>query len=171
MGRRMTMQKVQMFARTIGIVVAVGVLGPGGQLEAAAATAGSRPLATAIEGVWEPTVTIRDCASGVELVSFLSMDTYIHDGSYVGVGAPEPHTPGFGRWQHVGGREFTARYQFFTYDPDGIPNGRLRVSATITLAADGNSFTATDTAETLDLDGNSTFPFGVCGTREAKRLY
>jgi hypothetical protein len=167
----MTMQKVQMFARTIGIVVAVGVLGPRGQLEAAAPTAGSRPLATAIEGVWEPTVTIRDCASGAELVSFLSMDTYIHDGSYVGVGAPEPHTPGFGRWRHVSGREFTARYQFFTHDPDGIPNGRLQVSATITLAADGNSFTATDTAETLDLDGNATFPFGVCGTREAKRLY
>jgi len=168
----MTMQRIQMVARTIGIVVTVGVLGPGGLLEAAgAATAGSRPLATAIEGVWEPTVTILDCASGAVLVSFLSMDTYIRDGSYVGVGAPEPHTPGFGRWQHISGREFTARYQFFTYDPDGIPNGRLRVSARIMLAADGNSFTATDRAETLDLDGNSTFPFVVCGAREAKRLY
>ena len=112
------MQRIQMVARTIGIVVTVGVLGPGGLLEAAdATTAGSRPLATAIEGVWEPTVTILDCASGAVLVSFLSMDTYIRDGSYVGVGAPEPHTPGFGRWQHISGREFTARYQFFTYRP------------------------------------------------------
>jgi len=166
------MQRIQMVAWTMGIVVAVVVLGPGGLLEAGdATTAGSRPLATAIQGVWEPTVTIRDCASGAVLVSFLSMDTYISDGSYVGVGAPEPHTPGFGRWQYVSGREFTARYQFFTYDPGGIPNGRLRVSATITLAPDGTSFTATDRAETLDLDGNPTFPFVVCGTRKAKRLY
>lgn len=166
------MQRIQMVARTMGIVVAVVVLGPGGLLEAGdATTAGSRPLATAIQGVWEPTVTIRDCASGAVLVSFLSMDTYISDGSYVGVGAPEPHTPGFGRWQYVSGRAFTARYQFFTYDPGGIPNGRLRVSARITLAPDGTSFTATDRAETLDLDGNPTFPFVVCGTRKAKRLY
>ena len=166
------MQRIQMVARTMGIVVAVVVLGPGGLLEAGdATTAGSRPLATAIQGVWEPTVTIRDCASGAVLVSFLSMDTYISDGSYVGVGAPEPHTPGFGRWQYVSGREFSARYQFFTYDPGGIPNGRLRVSARITLAPDGTSFTATDRAETLDLDGNPTFPFVVCGTRKAKRLY
>ena len=166
------MQRIQMVAWTMGIVVAVVVLGPGGLLEAGdATTAGSRPLATAIQGVWEPTVTIRDCASGAVLVSFLSMDTYISDGSYVGVGAPEPHTPGFGRWQYVSGREFTARYQFFTYDPGGIPNGRLRVSARITLAPDGTSFTATDRAETLDLDGNPTFPFVVCGTRKAKRLY
>ncbi len=166
------MQRIQMVARTIGIVVAVVVLGPGGLLEAGdATTAGSRPLATAIQGVWEPTVTIRDCASGAVLVSFLSMDTYISDGSYVGVGAPEPHTPGFGRWQYVSGREFSARYQFFTYDPGGIPNGRLRVSTRITLAPDGTSFTATDRAETLDLDGNPTFPFVVCGTRKAKRLY
>ncbi len=166
------MQRIQMVARTMGIVVAVVVLGPGGLLEAGdATTAGSRPLATAIQGVWEPTVTIRDCASGAVLVSFLSMDTYISDGSYVGVGAPEPHTPGFGRWQYVSGREFSARYQFFTYDPGGIPNGRLRVSTRITLAPDGTSFTATDRAETLDLDGNPTFPFVVCGTRKAKRLY
>ena len=116
-----------------------------------AATAGSRPLATAIEGVWEPTVTILDCASGAVLVSFLSMDMYIHDGKYVGVGAPEPHTPGFGSWHMlVAGnllRAISSSCALHWYG--GIPNGRLRVSATIMLAADGNSFTATDRAETL----------------------
>jgi hypothetical protein len=45
---------------------------------------------------------------------------------------------------------------------------RLKVSARIRLAADGSSFTTSDTAEVTDLQG--TVVGHLCGTRQAKRL-
>jgi hypothetical protein len=68
----------------------------------------------------------------------------------------------------VGGRNFTAAYQFFAYNPDGTPLGRLRVSTKIRLSADGESFQTTDTAQLTDLNG--TVLQQICGTREARRL-
>ena len=130
-----------------------------------------RALARAIEGVWEPIVTIRDCQTEVALFSFLSMDSYIRGGSYIGESASEPNirATGFGRWQHAGGRHFTASFQFFTYAADGTPIGRLRVAARIRLSSDGTAFRANDVTELFDLSGNLIGQ--VCGTREAKRLF
>lgn len=128
-------------------------------------------LARAIEGIWEPTVTIRDCVTGAPVFSFLSMDSYIRGGAYVGEGMGEPSNRalGLGTWRHAGGRNFTVTYQFFAYTmPDGAPLGRLRVSAKIRLSHDGESFHATDTAQLTDLNG--TVLQDICGTREARRL-
>jgi hypothetical protein len=125
--------------------------------------------ARAIEGVWEPTVTIRDCQTRAAIVSFASTDSYIRGGSYLGEGAGngKPAT-GFGTWRHEGGRNFTALYQFFAYNPDGSPLGRLKVSTRIRLSADGASFRASDTAELTDFNG--TVILQSCSTREARRF-
>jgi hypothetical protein len=126
--------------------------------------------ARAIEGVWEPTVTIRLCGSGVPLFPFESMDTYVPGGIYLGESASEPsrRATGMGHWRHAGGRNFTAVYQFFTYDPNGLPSGRLKVTANIELSTDGQSLTSSDTTEVMDFDGNLIEQ--VCGTRVARRF-
>ena len=126
--------------------------------------------ARAIEGPWEPTVTIRDCQTGAPLVSFLSVDAYIHGGTFVAEGIAEPpnRALGVGTWRHEGGRNFTATYQFFAYNPDGTPLGRLRVSSRIRLSADGESFRTSDTAQVTDFNG--TVLQQICGTREAIRV-
>jgi hypothetical protein len=84
------------------------------------------------------------------------------------MGEPSNRSLALGTWQHVGGRNFTAKYQFFAYNPDGTSLGRLRVSSKIRLSADGESFRTTDSAELTDLNG--TVLQEICGTREARRL-
>ena len=167
------MEKKQIAARTSGLVFVLGILMAAGQPMAAAGGPpehDTRAQARAIEGVWEPVVTIVDCQTQAPLFSFLSMDSYIRGGSYVGESASEPaiRATGLGTWRHAGGRNFTALYQFFTYAPDGTPTGKLKVSARIRLSADGKSFRATDTSEVLALDG--TVITQGCGTRVATRF-
>ena len=163
----------QIVGRTAAVALrttSVMSVSAGAQANGGAASPSTPAEARAIEGVWEPTVTIRDCQTGAPIVSFLSMDSYIRGGAYVGegMGVPANRALGLGTWHHEGGRNFTAAYQFFAYNPDGTPLGRLRVSARIRLSADGNSFRASDTAELTDLNG--TLLRQICGTREASRL-
>ena len=132
------------------------------------AIAATRIEARQIEGVWNPIVTIRDCETEAALFSFLSMDTYIQGGSYLGEGNGSPSVTGYGRWRHAGGRDYTSVFQFFTFNPDGSPAGRLKVSSRMRLSDDGTAFTAADTAEVTDLDGNVVGH--ACSTREATRL-
>ena len=98
------------------------------------------------------------------------MDSYIRGGSYLGESASEPaiRATGMGKWRHVRGREYSAVYQFFTYDLEGQSNGRLMVSTRIRLSVDGMSFHASDTAVVSDLDGHVLAD--VCGTREGRRF-
>lgn len=153
-------------------LLAAALFGVSARVQASRGSANPSPLsgARAIEGVWEPMVTIRDCQTGAPIFSFPSMDSYIRGGAYVGEGMSEPanRALGLGAWRHEGGRNFTAAYQFFAYNPDGTPLGRLRVSSRIRLSADGESFRTSDTAELTDLNG--TVLDRICGTREATRL-
>jgi hypothetical protein len=159
----------QIVTRMAPVVLTAGVLAGAGARPQASGELTTIAQARAIEGVWEPVVTIRDCQSGVPLVSFPSMDSYGRGGSLAVVGGGEfAATTGVGSWQHAGGRNFTALYQFFNYDPDGRLAGKLKVSASIRLSADGRSFRTKDIADLLDLQGNVIGQ--VCGTREAKRL-
>ena len=158
------MMTTQMAGRMVAILVVTASLG------AVDVQGNGRPLDRAIEGVWEPTVTIRDCQTLAPIFSFASMDSYIPGGSFVAESASEPNSraTGLGTWRHAGGRTFTAVYQFFTYDPAGLPSGRLKVSSRIRVSADGSSFTALDGAVVTDLQGNVVTQ--VCSSREATRL-
>jgi hypothetical protein len=155
-----------------GVLTAVMLMGTTGRLRAPDAgdgTAGAQ--ARAIEGVWEAVATIRDCnVPEIEFFSFSSMDSYIRGGSYIGESASEPavRATGMGKWRHEGGRDYTAVYQFFTFDTVGKWSGRLVVSAQIRLSADGASFRSSDTAVITDLDGNVVDQ--ICGTRQAVRF-
>lgn len=154
-----------------GLLVAATLVGAVERLQAQDAGDGTvGAQARAIEGVWDVVNTIRDCQARTPLFSFFSMDSYIRGGSYIGESASEPElrATGLGRWRHEAGRDYSAAYRFFTYDPDGNPNGRLTVSAWIRVSADGMSFRAADTAVMTDLDGHVLV--NVCGTREATRF-
>jgi hypothetical protein len=168
------MKKREIVAWTAGVFLMTGTLvGAGDRLQASQESADPvvSALARAIEGVWEPTVTIRDCQTGAPVVSFFAMESYIQGGSYIGESATVPvrRATGFGTWQHTGGRNFTALRQFFAYNPDGSPAGRLKISTNIRLSADGGSFRAADRAELSDLNGN-VIRNDICSTQEATRL-
>jgi hypothetical protein len=167
------MKTGQIVARAAGVVVVVGALfgaRTGAQSNELSRDDASRGHARAIEGVWDTTVTARDCDTMAPLFSFLAMDSYIRGGSLVIENASEPsqRATGLGRWQHAGGRNFTSAFQFYTSGPDGTPSGRLRSSSRIRLSVDGKSFSSSDTVEVSDLNG--TVILQGCVTREAIRL-
>ena len=154
----------------IALATITVAIGGGAPLRGSNGSPGAnRAGARAIEGVWEPVVTIRDCQTNAVLFTFDSVDSYIQGGSYIGQGAPPPAVTGYGTWRHVAGRRFSAVFQFFTYAGDGSLTGRLKVSANILLSADGQSFTARDTTVITDLNGNPVAE--ICGTRTATRLH
>ena len=167
------MKTKQIVTRAAGVIVVVGALFGAGTVAQANEQSGdhaSKAQARAIEGVWEPTVTARDCQTQAPLFTFLSMASYLRGGSLVVENASEPsqRATGLGVWRHAGGRNFTSAFQFFTYAPDGTLSGRIRSSTRIRLSADGKSFRSSDTVEVSDLNG--TVILRGCVTQEAIRL-
>lgn len=113
-----------------------------------------------IEGVWDSRVTIRNCQTGAALTTFRAMETFVRGGSLVDTNAAPTSTrgPGFGRWQHEQGSQFSATFRFFLYNPDGSFAGVRRVSRTIFV--DGDNLTSVVNIEVFVLSTNSklTFP-------------
>ncbi len=167
------MKTKQIVTRAAGVLVVVGALFGAGTVAQANEQSGnhaSNAQSRALEGVWETVVTARDCQTQAPLFTFLSMVSYIRGGSLVLEAASEPsqRATGLGVWRHVGGRNFTSAFQFFTYAPDGTPAGRLRSSTRIRMSADGKAFGSSDTVEVSDLNG--TVILQGCVTQEAIRL-
>jgi hypothetical protein len=121
-----------------------------------------------IEGVWDSRVTIRNCQTGNPITTFRAMETFIRGGSLVDTNAAPPSTrgPGFGRWEHVGGGQYTATFRFFLYNPDSTFAGVRRVTRTIDL--DGDNLTSTVSVEVFD--PNDTLISTACATEIAKRV-
>lgn len=123
-----------------------------------------------IEGVWESTVTIRNCQTGSPLATFRAMEMFVSGGSLVDTNAAPPSTrgPGFGRWQHVHGSQFTATFRFFLYNPDGTFAGVRRVSRIIELVGAGDDLTSTVSIEVFDPNNNLIST--ACATEIARRV-
>ena len=167
------MKTKQIVTRAAGVIVVVSALFGAGTVAQANEQSGhhaSKAQSRALEGVWETVVTARDCQTQTPLFTFLSMVSYIRGGSLVLEAASEPsqRATGLGVWRHVGGRNFTSAFQFFTYAPDGTPSGRLRSSTRIRMSADGKSFSSSDTVEVSDLNG--TVILEGCVTQKGIRL-
>jgi hypothetical protein len=167
------MKTKQIVTRAAGVIVVVGALFGAGTVAQANEQSGdhaSKAQARAIEGVWEPTVTARDCQTQAPLFSFLAMASFIRGGSLVveNAGQPFERATGLGVWRHAGGRDFTSAFQFFTYAPDGTLAGRVKTSTHIRLSPGGKSFRSYDTVEVSDLNG--TVILQGCATQEAIRL-
>ena len=166
----------QIVARAAGVIVAAVLLGAGNVAQAneQSGDQGAKAQARVIEGVWLPIVTITDCQTQAVIATFPSMEIYVRGGGYVGFGAVRQSDQiGMGAWRHVGGRMYTAQYQFFNYTPFGAPDGTpdgtlLRVSATVQLNAAGTEFSSSETGDVVDAAGNVLAQ--GCGTRTATRL-
>lgn len=77
-------------------------------------------------------------------------------------------SPGHGVWQHTGGRDYTATFIFFRFNPDGTYAGSQKVTRNIEVGEDGNEFTATASVEILDVNDN-VIATG-CATETARRF-
>jgi hypothetical protein len=116
-----------------------------------------RRKARALEGVWNHTNTRRNCATGEAIQTFAVMHTYMRGGTMSDWGAGNPpslRSNGQGIWSYESRGNYTTAFQFFRFNPDGTFAGRQVVREQIQLSPDGNSYTATATAQVLDVNGN-----------------
>jgi hypothetical protein len=122
-----------------------------------------------IEGVWDAQVTIRNCQTGIAGPTFRAMDLFVRGGAVVDTNSAPPSTrgPGFGSWEHLGGRSFTSTLRFFLYNPDGSFAGVRRIAQDIQLneAADGWASTVNITVTAAN--GTVT---NACATATATRF-
>lgn len=154
-------------APAIAILLLVQACGRSNDANAQAAS-GADP----VEGVWESTITIRDCISGAAIRSFKGVNTFHRGGtlSDANITAPTTRGPGAGVWRaSAAAGSYTASFRFYRYNPDGALAGAQRVNRNFTLAADGNSTTGTIAAQILDTA--DTVLQNMCGTETSARLF
>jgi hypothetical protein len=108
-----------------------------------------------IEGVWDFTVTRKDCANGAFLGTQKAV-TLFHRGGMLSNDnstAPNSHGAMFGNWKRGGGSAYTSTMTFMRFNPDGTLAGTQRVQRSMAMAADGNRITSTVTVQTVDTAG------------------
>ncbi len=122
-------------------------------------------------GSWNILVTLRNCQSGIPLVTFPAMETYNQGGTLQQTAPPAPGAtflPGHGVWSHQVGGGYSAAFQFFGITPVGFVDTKTIVRSTISLAQDGKSYSSTETSETFDANGNLLL--SDCSTSTATRF-
>ncbi len=121
-----------------------------------------------IVGTWQVLRHGVDCDTGQRLnPDFPTLITFNRGGTLNGDGLAPGDTPGlvtpeYGNWTHEHGTQtYTVRDVSYAYDESGAFAGRGEITATVTLATGGASFTADTTIDVYDADGN--FLFSFCG--------
>jgi hypothetical protein len=108
-------------------------------------------------GSWNHTGTRLNCTTGAALGTFSAMFTFNRGGTFWESGtqiSPALRSPSHGVWSYESRRSYNTAFQFFRFNTDGTLAGRQIVKQQVELSADGNSYTATATAQVLDVNGN-----------------
>jgi hypothetical protein len=133
------------------------------------ATGHASPPPTAIQGVWDSTVTLASCLDpAIVLVSFRALNQFNPHGSLIATSQIAP-PPSLGAWEWLGGQRYRAKFRFQRFGVGGVFEGMTQVSREIQLGADRRSFTSVVATELFDLT-DTLFARG-CGRETAKRVY
>ena len=130
--------------------------------------------ARALEGAWDVTVTLRNCADGSEIRSFPRLNTFMQGGTMQETAAsgtsaqPALRSPGHGIWQHYEGRSFGYSIKFLRLNADGSPAGFVRESRSVEVSPMGGMYTATGSSVIYLPNGVVLGPF--CSTEEGAKI-
>lgn len=130
--------------------------------------------ARSLEGAWDVTVTIRNCADGTEVRSLPRLITFFQGGTVQETAAggtqaaPAPRTPGHGIWESLGGRSFRYTIKFLRLDANGGPAGYLRETRSVDVDETGNNFAATGVATIFLPNGVQIGP--ICATETGAKI-
>ena len=123
--------------------------------------------------MWDVTFSQVDCTTGATVATAHASQVFQRGGTFADT-STHPTTvrgPAWGVWT-AGSDSYTVKFRFFRYAPDGngAPAwvGSSASTMTVTLAADGNSFTSRRTTKVLDTSGNQVGT--VCTSDTAVRF-
>src|SRR2546426_9549174 len=80
-----------------------------------------------LEGVWNVSVAVRNCATGDLIRSVRALNLYIHDGSMAETSSNTLRGSSVGTWRHLHDDTYTAMFEFFRHNPDGTFASTARV--------------------------------------------
>lgn len=140
------------------------------------------PAGPSLAGAWKSSIKFQDGAlaayQGLEFMYVFNAGGTMTESSNYDAAPPVP--PAYGLWRATGPNSFEARYQFYlTRQPTKaeaagasggwVPAGFGILTETITLAADGNSFTSAIKLEVFDPAGKPAEGGGT-GTSTGRRI-
>lgn len=133
------------------------------------ATAQSSSPANRIVGLWQANVTIAPCAGGPAR-TFTGYNTYHLGGTLSDTNSTPPATrgPGQGLWEYQGHDQYTSRFQFNRYLPDGSFDGISDIRTWVVLNAGGDQASQTIYARNLNPDGSLRVE--LCGNASGERI-
>lgn len=149
---------------TVATVVATAILAFGGN------TSARQDDRDSIEGAFNATVTIKHCASGAVLGSTQALLLF-HRGGTVTIDNTQGRLQRgliLGTWERERGRRYTSEVSHFNFFEDGTLSGTNKITRSIVLGNDGDSFTAQLRIRVFGLDG--TLLAEVCPTETATRV-
>jgi hypothetical protein len=168
------MQNILLRAKRVSKIAALGILllvqsgleaGNGG-----AAAAGHAWFPDPIEGVWNASVDITNCATGNTIASFEAIGMFAANGTFHDTNSTNPalKSSTFGYWRSLGNNEYQFAWRQFTFDAAGVNTGSLIVRHDVLLSADGASYFSEGTGEFFDPAGNLVST--VCSSAAATRF-
>jgi len=128
----------------------------------------SAQSANSVEGTWAVAVTVVDCTTGVLIRNVRTLQMFSHDGSFTETAFTASRGISVGKWARTGGKTFGATFWFFRYTPTGTFASLAQGLDSITLGANGSTFTSAGTVQ--DFDANNNLISTACVTHSAARL-
>jgi hypothetical protein len=166
------MKFVSSSAQRISKTVALGVLllAPFGGEARGAAAADHAWFPDPIEGVWNASVEVTNCATGATIAGLEAMGMFAANGTLHNTDTNNPAlgSASFGHWRHVEGNEYQFAFRHFRFDAAGAHIGSQIVRHDVFLAADGASYFSEGTSEFFDTPGNLLFI--ACSSATATRF-
>lgn len=113
-----------------------------------------------IEGVWQTTVTLRNCVTGAPMATFRGLSTFHEGGTMSETAAssgPALRSPAHGVWERERRGVYSASFIFLRFNPDGTFAGTQKTTATNILSGNGNTYNSTASVQVLGPDNNVLF--------------
>ena len=105
-----------------------------------------------LEGVWDISVTVRSCATGVALFTGRVIHMFIDGGTMTEIADRSNRSAGLETWRHLGGNSYAARHKWIEYSTAGSFNGTAVVAREMKLSKNADEFTATAVSDVYNAD-------------------
>lgn len=139
------------------VLVLAGIFFLGSGLTARAQSKNDDDSPGGLEGTWRLQVTVRDCNTYQPLRTFPAVFAFAKGGTATDTTAgqlPSLATPGLGVWQHTEDHNYNAVTEAFVFSSSGVWIQTHRLTRTIQVSTDGNSFSDQVALQIFDTAGN-----------------
>lgn len=125
-----------------------------------------------IKGVWQTTVTQRNCQTGDVIRTFRGLSAYHAGGTMSETSAalgPALRSPGYGVWERESHSTYSSFFTFLLFNPGGTFVGTQQITSAIVLGdRNGNTYDTTTSIQVFD--SNNNLIGSGCATATATRF-